>query len=174
MFGDEFSVRANRNWLRFTGRAHFKKFPFLSTSPRISDSQAAIEMLYVVFHWESGITLSVKCASNERNRTARHQFADEHYPASPDVSRLSPHVEAQIYFFEVAMQRDRKTEKAGIEKKESDNADEGFAILKIDLGASWNERFKQSGIDDIIQHRQVTPVGGKERFHAANTAVTGQ
>jgi hypothetical protein len=65
------------------------------------------------------------------------------------------------------MQRDRKTEKTGIEKEKSDNTDECLAVLIIDLCAGRNERFNQSRIDDVIQHRQITPVSGKKWLHVA-------
>jgi hypothetical protein len=65
------------------------------------------------------------------------------------------------------MQRDRKTEKTGIEKEKSDNADKCLTIFMIDLRAGRNERFNQSGIDEVIQHRQVTPVSGKKWLHVA-------
>jgi len=158
--------------LRFTGCGHPEKFPFLTASPGIFDAQASIDMLNVVFHWEGEIALSVKRSSNESNRTARHKLADENDTASPGVSRLSPHVETQIHFFEVAMQRDRKTQETGIEKEKSDNANERLAVFIIDLGAGRNQRFNQNRIDDVIQYRQITPVSGEEWFHAADMAVT--
>jgi hypothetical protein len=70
------------------------------------------------------------------------------------------------------MQRDRKTEKTCIEKEKSDNADKRLAAFIINLGARGYERFNQSGVDDVIQHRQITPVSGKKWFHAAGTAIT--
>ena len=63
------------------------------------------------------------------------------------------------------MQRDWKTEKTRIEKEKSDDTDERLAIFIVDLRSSRNERFNQSRIDDIIQHRQITPIGCKKRFH---------
>jgi hypothetical protein len=56
------------------------------------------------------------------------------------------------------MQRDRKTQKTGIEKQKSDNADERLAVFIIDLRSDRNERFNQRRVDDVIQHRQITPV----------------
>jgi hypothetical protein len=70
------------------------------------------------------------------------------------------------------MQRDRKTEKTGIEKQKSDNADERLAVFIIDLRPDRNERFNQSGFDHVIQHCQITPVSSKKWFHAAGTAIT--
>jgi hypothetical protein len=63
------------------------------------------------------------------------------------------------------MQWDRKTENTGIEEEKSDNAEERLAVFVIDLSSGRNERFNQSGIDEIIQHHQVTPVSGKKWLH---------
>ena len=157
--------------MRVAGCADLEKFPFLPTSPRIFDTQAVIDVLYVVFHWESEVAFPVECTSDEGNRAARHKLADENYAASPGVGRFFPHVEAQVHFFEIAMQRDRKTEKTSIEKQKSDNADERLAVFIIDLGPHRNKPFNQSRINDVIQHRQITPVGGKKWFHGGS-AVT--
>ena len=152
--------------MRFAGCAHLEKFPFLPAPPAIFDAQRAIDMLYVVLHGEGDIALPVKCTSNKSNCAARHKLADKNDPAPPGISRFSPHIKAQVHFLEIAMQRDRQTEKTGIEKQKSDNADERFAVFTIDLGTGGNERVNQSRIDDVIQHRQITPVGAKKWFHA--------
>src|SRR6266545_4115615 len=177
MFGNKFGMRTGGNRLRFAGCAHLEKFPLLSASPAVLDAQFSIDVLYIVLHRESEVALSIKCTGNEGNRTAWHKLADENYTTSPGVSRLSSHVETQIHFFEIAMQRDRETEKTCIEKKESDNADERLAVFIIDLRPGRNERFNQSRIDDVIQQRQITPVSGKKWFHGrvrrSQTSVYG-
>src|SRR6059036_2749893 len=113
-------------------------------------------MLDFVLHRHGEIIFAVAGARDERDRAAGDKLADENYTAPPGVGRFSPHVETQVQFFEIAMQRDRKTEKTSIEKQKSDNADERLAVFIIDLGARRNERFNQGGIDDVIQHRQIT------------------
>src|SRR6267143_5744016 len=132
----------------------------------------------MMLHREREIALSIKCTGNEDNRTARHKLADENYTASPGVSRFSPHVETQIHFFEIAMQRDRKTQKTGVEEEKSDKADERLAVFIIDLRSDRNERFNQRGMDDVIQHRQITPVSREKLSHIevrrSQTAATCQ
>ena len=66
------------------------------------------------------------------------------------------------------MERNGQTEKPGIGKKESDDADKCFAVFIIDLGAGWNERREDTRIDDVVEHRQITPIGGEKRLHAQN------
>src|SRR5438046_1895608 len=67
------------------------------------------------------------------------------------------------------MQRDWKTQKTCIEKQKSDYADERLAVFIIDIRSDRNERFNQRRIDNVIQHRQITPVSGKKWFHATDT-----
>src|SRR4029077_16254684 len=165
MFSNKFGMRTGGNRLRFTGCAHLEKFPLLSASPAILDAQFSIDVLYIVLHRESEVALSIKCPGNEGNHTTRHKLADENDTASPGVSRFSSHVEAQIYFLEIAIPRDRKTQKTCIEIQKSDGGDECLAVLIIDLRSDRNERFNQSRIDDVIQHRQITPVSSEKGLH---------
>src|SRR6267378_8687931 len=57
-------------------------------------------------------------------------------------------------------------EKASIEKKKSNDADKGFAIFEIDLGAGRDERRYDSRIDNVIEHGEITPVRSEKWFHA--------
>jgi hypothetical protein len=54
---------------------------------------------------------------------------------------------------------------ARVEKEQADDADEGFAVFVIDLGARRNEWRENPRIDDKIEHGEVAPVGGEERLH---------
>ena len=118
---------------------------FLPRRQEYSTLKFAIDVLDVVFHREGEVRLAVKCAGNEGNRAAWHKFADENYTAAPGVSRFFSNVEAQIHFFEIAMQRNRKTEQTRIEKQKSDHAEKRLAIFEIDLGSRRNEPFNRAG-----------------------------
>src|SRR5437667_12701920 len=122
-------------------------------------------MLYVVFHRQCGVGLAVKCAGNYRDHPARHKFADENYTAPPCVSRLPANIKAQIHFFEIAVQRDSKPEQTRVEKKKSDNAEESVTVFKVYLSTRRNQRCEQARIDDVIQHRKVTPVSSEKWLH---------
>ena len=65
VFRDKLSVRTGGDRLRFAGCSHLEKFPFLPAPPRIFDTQAVIDVLYVVFHREGEIAFAVKCAGHE-------------------------------------------------------------------------------------------------------------
>src|SRR6266496_2725473 len=122
-------------------------------------------MFDFVFHRQGDIVFAVTCARDERDRAARDKFADENYTTSPRVRRFSPHIETQIHFFEIAVQRNWKSEKARVEKEKSNHAQEGLTIFEIDLCTQRNERCEQARIDGVIQHRKVTPVSSEKGLH---------
>src|SRR6266436_19989 len=59
----------------------------------------------------------------------------------------------------------------GVEKEKSDDTEEGLTIFEIDFGARGNKRRDQVRIDDVIQHRQITPVGRQEWLHATTLTL---
>jgi hypothetical protein len=166
MFGDEFSVRAGRNNLRFAARAHLERFPFRSASPGIFHIQSKIDMFDVVLHRNCEIRLAVKCARDKCDRAFGYEFAHEDDAASPRVRGFLSHVKAKIHFLEIAVQRDAQPEKASVEKEKSDDADKAFAIFEIDLGAGRDERRYDSRIDHVIEHGEITPARSEKWFHA--------
>src|SRR3981081_3234217 len=131
MFGDEIAVRAGRNNLWFAARAHLERFPFAAASPRIFHAQSKIDMFDLVLHRKREIIFSIKRASDQRDSATRNQFAHKDHPASPRVDGFLADVEAQVHFFEIAMQRNGQPENSSIEKEKADNADKGFAVFII-------------------------------------------
>jgi hypothetical protein len=69
-----------------------------------------------MLHRNGNIIFPVKFARNEGDCATRHKFPDENHAAPPCVRRFSPHVETQIHFFEIAVQRNWKTQEPCIEK----------------------------------------------------------
>src|SRR5439155_5796229 len=120
VLGDEFGVRAGRSGLRFAARAHFKRFPFRTAAPRIRDLHSKIGMFDLVFHRHGQVWLAVKRARDRSDGALRDKFADKDDTASPRVRRFPPNVEAQIHFFEIAVQRNGKPEKTWIEEEKCD------------------------------------------------------
>src|SRR6266581_3271522 len=122
-------------------------------------------MLYVMFHRQCGVGLAVKCAGNYRDRPARHKFADENHTAPPRISGFFPNIEAQVHFLEIPMQRNWKAEQARVEKEKANNTQKRLAIFVVDFSASRNKGREQARIDDVIQHRKVTPVSSEKWLH---------
>ena len=73
-------------------------------------------MFDFMLHRECNIIFSVKRPRYESYCATRHKFPDENHAASPCVRRFSPNVETQIHFFEIAVQRNWKTQEACVEK----------------------------------------------------------
>jgi hypothetical protein len=63
------------------------------------------------------------------------------------------------------MPRDGQAEKARVAKKKTDDAQVRGAAFKIDLGARRDKWREYRGIDRVIKHGQVAPVGGEEGLH---------
>jgi hypothetical protein len=60
---------------------------------------------------------SVKRPCHESDGATRYEFADENNAVPPRVGGFSPDVETQIHFFEIAVQRNWKTQEARVEKQ---------------------------------------------------------
>src|SRR5205814_9201978 len=93
----------------------------------------------VVLRRQREIESRVECAHNEGRGAARNRFANEDDAASPRIRGFFPHVEAQIYFFEIAVQWDRKSKQARVEKEKADDTDKCVAIFVIEF-RSWRHQ----------------------------------
>src|SRR5436190_23423699 len=119
-----------------------------------------------MLHRYGNIVFSVKRPRYDSHCAPRHKFPDKNHATPPCVRRFSPDVEAQIYFFEIAVQRNWKTQEACIEKQKPNDTEESLTVFEIDFRFGRNQRHDQPRIDHIIQHRQITPVGREEWLHA--------
>ena len=154
-----------------TPRAHFKRFPVAAASPGIFHVQLEIDMFDVVLHRQREIAFPVKCARNEGDGAARNQFANEDHATPPRVRGFFPHVEAQIYFFEIAVKRNRKSEQAGVEKEKANDTDKCVAIFIIQFRSWRYQRRDNRRIDDEIEYGEIPPIGGKEWLHAGRSRI---
>src|SRR5947207_15352544 len=103
-------------------------------------------MFDLVLHRQRDIAFPVKSARNQRDGAAGNQFANEDDTASPRIRGLFPHVEAQIYFFEIAVQWNRKSKQARDEEEKADDSDKCVAIFRIEF-RYWRQ---QSGSNRMI------------------------
>ena len=149
-----------------TVRAHFKPFPVAAASPGIFHAQSKIDVLDVVLHRQRGIAFPVKSARNQRDGAARNQFANEDDTTSPHIRGFFPHIEAQIYFFEIAVHWNRKSKQARVEKEKADNTDKCIAIFVIEFRSWRHQRRDNRRIDNEIEYGEIPPIGGEEWLHA--------
>src|SRR5262249_55606217 len=103
-----------------------------------------------VLHRNSNIIFSVKRPRYESDCGTRHKFPNENHAAPPCVRRFPPNVETQIYFLEIAVQRNWQAQKACVEKQKPNNTEECFTVVKFGPGFGWNERCDQARIGQII------------------------
>jgi hypothetical protein len=71
-------------------------------------------------------------------------------------------VEAEVDFFEVAVERDGDAAEAGVEEAEADEADEGAVVEEVEGGAGGDEGEEEGGVDFEVEHEEVAPFGGEE------------
>jgi hypothetical protein len=60
------------------------------------------------------------------------------------------------------VERNRAAKQAGLVELESDETCVSVALVGIEFGSRGNEGPEKSGIDGIVQHEEVLPLGGEE------------
>src|SRR4029453_18215100 len=95
-------------------------------------------MFNFVLHRHSQIRFAIECPRDGGDSTLGNELTHENDAAPPCVSRLLAHVEAQIHFFEISVERNWQSKESRVEKKKTDDADECLAVFEIDLG-SWGD-----------------------------------
>jgi hypothetical protein len=166
MFGDELFVRTGR--LRFAVRLHGEMFPFIAAAPLVLHSHNSVSVFHFAAHREGEIRLAVENARGHGDGDFGDEFADENDPASPGVGcephGLFAHVKAQIYFFEIPMPWNGEAADNGVIEEEADDAEVGFVIVEIELGAGGHMRRENFRVDGEVEHGEVTPVRGQKRL----------
>ena len=75
-----------------------------------------IAVIDVVFHREREIVLSMEDAGDQSDRASRHELANKDHTTSPSVGRFFSDIKSQVYFFEIAMERNRETKQPSVQK----------------------------------------------------------
>jgi hypothetical protein len=164
MFGDEFFLRTGGNILRFAARCQGKTFPFVPASPFVAGAYFAVAIDYFAAHRQRLIRFAVKDARSNGDGRFRHELADENDAAPPGVSGLFAHIEAKVYFFEVAVSRNGQAADDGMIEEEPDDAEVSLALKEIELRSSghiWRKELRRGA---EIEHGEVAPVRGKKCF----------
>ena len=164
MFGDELFVRTECARLRFAVRVHGEMFPFIAAAPLVFHSHNSVSVFYFAAHREGEIRFAVENARGDGNGDFGDEFADENDAASPGVGGFFAHVKAQIYFFEVPMAWNGQAADNCVIEEEADDAEVGFVVVEIELGAGGHMRRENFRIDGEVEHGEVTPVRGQKRL----------
>src|SRR5204862_4793675 len=161
---DEFFMRTSAGTLRLAVGAHREMFPFLTATPFVSRAHDAVLVFHFAAHRQGEIRLAIENARSYCDGNFGDEFPDENNPAPPGVRGSFAHVKTQIHFFEIAMPRDRHSTHHGVIKEETNNADVGFPIVKVELGARRNMRDENFWIDGEIEDREIAPIRGQKRL----------
>jgi len=92
-----------------------------------------------------------------RDGKTRDNFLYETDSPSRLTASFSFDVKAKIDLLEIDMKRNRHTQNTRIEKHETNEADETFAVLQVKLSTGGNARSQQRRVDLVIRHYQVLP-----------------
>ena len=93
---------------------------------------------------------------------ARNDFLDEGDAPAPAFRTPAPDVEAQVHFFEGAVEWNRQAPHARVQEKKSDHAAVGPAVPEVELGPGRDRRGERRGVDLVVEHRQEPPLGGEK------------
>src|SRR5579864_3392374 len=126
-------------------------------------------MFDVMTHRHGKIWLAIKNPCNRGDGALWHELPHEHNSPPPGVCRFFANVKSQVHFFEIAMQRNRKAEQAGVEKKETDDAEKGLTIVEINFGSRRNERADEFRIHRVVEHGEIAPIRSEKRSHGFAT-----
>ena len=139
------------NYLRVADRAHFQRFPLSTPAPGILHPQFTVDMIDLMLHRQGDVIFAVKSPRNESNRPTRHKLANKNHAPSPGIRRFLSNIESQVHFLEIAMQRNRQTKKARVEKQKPDHAKKCFAIFEVDLGSRRDQGRNDLRIDSEVE-----------------------
>src|ERR1700721_1153982 len=90
------------------------------------------------------------------------------YSGRPTSPRPSPDIEANIHLFKTLVKRNAESEHTRAVEFEADQAEPGFAVVEVEFGAGGDERREQRGIDRVVEHHEVSPIGGQKRAGAGH------
>src|SRR5690349_11933989 len=139
-------------------------FPAIAAAPLVSHSHSSVSVFHFAAHRESHVRLALENARSDSNGDFGDEFADENDAASPGVGGFFAHIKSQIYLFEVPMTWNGQAADSCVIEEEADNAEVGFVVVEIELGAGGHMRREDCRIDGEVEHGEVTPVRGQKRF----------
>ena len=131
-------------------------------SPLILHVKTSVIMADLMGHGQGNILFVVKKLSHGSDGPARHDLADEDYAAAPFRIFAAAGIEAQIYFVEVAMEGPGNSPDFGVEKAESDQADETLVLERVEFGPSGHEPPQEVGVNGVVQQGEFAPLRRQE------------
>ena len=135
--------------------------PCVRRTPRLATRRRF--HLELVAHWYRCIGLIVEPACHGRDGSPRDELANEdHGPAPLTVLAAATDVEPEVHLVEITVSRNRNPEHPGVEEPESDDAGQGDAAPRIELGPNRHQGAEQRRRHLEVEHGEVTPRGGQK------------
>ena len=115
-------------------------------------------------HGEGGVGLFVEAVCDQRDGRLGDELAEEDdaaFAGGVFISGLGAgDVEAEIDLGETGVEGDRETSDADPVEEEADERDEAAAFVQVELHAGWEVRGEDGGVDLVLRHDELAPVGG--------------
>jgi hypothetical protein len=140
-----------------------KVAPLAVDLPTILYDFCQFPRLDAVPHREVRIVLAVKNPGGYGNRAPGHDLRDENNSSSIIATVFAANVEAQVDLIEISVKWNGETsEKPGTAESKAHEAEVGSPLEGIERRTCGNMPVQQTGINLVVQHRQISPFGGKE------------
>jgi len=120
------------------------------------------------------VRLVVEDASGCGDKRRWNDLFDEHYSPTNFITNRSTYVEAQIDLLKVGNGKRRNdAEEFSSFKVKCDDADEGFTLEEIELGAERKEPRKDYRVYLVIEDDKIAPVG-REKGKGHRLSIGGE
>lgn len=121
---------------------------------------------------DGDVGLFVDAAGDEGDGAARDELADEDDAAfDAAVGLAAADVETEVDLFETGVEGDGEAFDADAVEEEGDEGDvaAGFGAggwaVEIELEAAWEVGLEERGLDGVLRHDELAPLGGEEGGH---------
>ena len=115
---------------------------------------------------ERCVGLLIERVREEGDCGAGDELADEDDAALAGAVGLgAADVEAEVYFFEARVEGDGDALEADAVEEEADERDVAGVLVEIEFDAAWEIGGENSGVDGVLGHDELAPLGGEEGGH---------
>ena len=138
-----------------------------TAEPILDTLQLAGGLHLRVSHWHSAVWLVVGQPSGAGDKWKRNQLTNENDAVTGHPCLRPFDIKTEVHFLEITMEKRRHVEHVGVEKKETDQADEVTTRGRVELGPLRRERLKNRAVYLEVEHGDVAPFGcEKDLFHS--------
>lgn len=133
-------------------------------------------------HRMAEVVLAISEAGDLCDQPLRHDLANKGNSPSAVGAFATPDIKAKVYLVKIRVERESQSpQDLSAKELETDETDERAPVEEVQLSAARNAVPQQVRIDLIIQHDEITPLGGKKdapqpwrffRFHIFHIRIS--